>query len=129
MWTCDFSKVANQRYWNHFSAWVFSCKFASNLQNSCFVKHLWGTTPTNFHSTCLPYCSIQIRVKFGLFSNIFQTNSVSFSEQAVLRLPEFSLFLFRLVPCEQCVVMFCWIVFLQGVAWLNCCWNAAWTAM
>ena len=26
---CDFNKVAKQLYWNHFSAWVFSCKFAA----------------------------------------------------------------------------------------------------
>ena len=26
---CDFNKVAKQLYWNHTSAWVFSCKFAA----------------------------------------------------------------------------------------------------
>ena len=25
---CDFNKVALQLYWNHTSAWLFSCKFA-----------------------------------------------------------------------------------------------------
>ena len=129
MQKCDFRKVANQLYWNHTSAWVFSCKFAAHLQNSCFDEHLWGTTSANFYSTCLPYFSIQIRVKFGLFSNIFLTRSMFSSERAVLRLPESSLFLFRVVPCERYFVTFCWIVFLQGGAWLNRCRNAAWTAM
>ena len=129
MRTCDSSKVANQRYWNHTSPWVFSCKFPSYLQNSCFEKHLWGTIPANFHSTSLPYFSVQSCVIFGLFSNIFLTALMSSSEQAVLLLPEFPLFLLRLVPCERCFVTFCWIDFLQGGLWLNCCWNAAWTAM
>ena len=107
---------------------VFSCKFAAYLQNSCFDGHLWGTTSANFYSTCLPYFSIQIRVKFRLFSNIFLTSLMFYSEGAVLRLPKFSLFLFRLFPCERYFVTFCWIVFLQGGVWLNRFRNAAWTA-
>ena len=129
MQKCDFRKVVNQLYWNHTSAWLFSCKFAAYLQNSCFDEYLWGTTSANFYSTCLSYFSIQVRVKFGLFSNIFLTRSMFSSERAVLRLPESSLFLFRVVPCERYFVTFCWIVFLQGGAWLNRCRNAAWTAM
>ena len=31
---CDFNKVALQLYWNHTSAWVFSCKFAAHFQNT-----------------------------------------------------------------------------------------------
>ena len=27
-------KVAKQRYWNHTSVWVFSCKFAAYFQNT-----------------------------------------------------------------------------------------------
>ena len=77
----------------------------------------------------LPYFSIQIRVKFGLFSNIFLTNPMFCSGGKVFRLPEFSLFLFRLVPYEWYFVKFCWIIFLQGSVWLNRCQNAAWTAM
>ena len=50
-------------------------------------------------------------------------------ERAVLRLPEFSLFLFRLVPCEPYFVKFYWIIFLQDGVWLNRFRNAAWTAM
>ena len=38
---CDFNKVAKQLYWNHTSAWVFSCNFAAYFQNSFFKEHLW----------------------------------------------------------------------------------------
>ena len=31
---CDFNKVAFQLYWNHTSAWVFSCKFIAYFQNT-----------------------------------------------------------------------------------------------
>ena len=126
---CDFRKVANQLYWNHTSTWFFSCKFAAYLQDTCFDEHLWRTTSANFFPTCLPYLSIQIRVKFGLFSNIFLTRWMFSSERAVLRLPEFYLFLFRVVPCERYFLMFCWTIFFQGGAWLSRCRNAAWTAM
>ena len=34
MLKCDFNKVAKQLYWNHTSAWVFSCKFAAYFQNT-----------------------------------------------------------------------------------------------
>ena len=33
---CDFNKVALQIYWNHTSAWVFSCKFAAYFQNTFY---------------------------------------------------------------------------------------------
>ena len=38
---CDFNKVALQLYWNHISAWVFSCKFAAYFQNTFLQQHLW----------------------------------------------------------------------------------------
>ena len=28
-------------YWNHTSAWVFSCKFAAYFQNTFSQEHLW----------------------------------------------------------------------------------------
>ena len=37
---CDFNKVAKQFYWNHTSAWVFSCKFAAYFQNTFSSEHL-----------------------------------------------------------------------------------------
>ena len=30
--------------WNRFLAWVFSCKFAANFQNTFSYKHLWTAT-------------------------------------------------------------------------------------
>ena len=38
---CDFNKVAKQLYRNHTSAWVFSCKFATDFQNTIPLEHLW----------------------------------------------------------------------------------------
>ena len=122
---CDFRNVANQLYWNHTSAGVFTCKFAVYLQNRCFDEYLWGTTSANFYSTCLPYFSIQIHLKFGLFSVIFLTRSMFSWEIAVLRLPGFYVFF----PMERYFVTFCWIMFFQSGAWLNRCPNAALTAM
>ena len=39
---CDFNKVASQLYWNHISAWLFSCKFAAYFQNVFSSEHLWS---------------------------------------------------------------------------------------
>ena len=39
---CDFNKVAKQLYWNHTSAWVFSCRFAAYFQNNYFPKNTCG---------------------------------------------------------------------------------------
>ena len=35
--------LCKQFYWNHTSAWVFSCKFAAYFQNTFSQKHLWMT--------------------------------------------------------------------------------------
>ena len=37
---CDFNKVAKQLYWNHTSAWVFSCKFAAYFQNTYHILYI-----------------------------------------------------------------------------------------
>ena len=56
---CDFNKVALQLYWNHTSAWVFSCKFAAYFQNTFSKEHLWmaapglGRTKVNLKLTCI----------------------------------------------------------------------------
>ena len=74
----------------------------------------------------MPYFSKQIRVKlFEFFSNILLTSSMFSSERAVLCFPKFSLFSFRLVPCKWYFVTLCWIVSLQGGAWLIRCQSAA----
>ena len=41
MLKCDFNRVAKQLYWNHTSAWVFSCKFAVFLR-TLFSKNTYG---------------------------------------------------------------------------------------
>ena len=90
-----------------------------NLLHICrkaVLTNTYGELLSLWGATCLPYFSIQICVKFELFSNIFLTSSMFSSDQVVLPLPEFSLFLFRLVPCGRYFVTFCWIVFLQGGA-------------
>ena len=35
---CDFNKIAKQHYWNHISAWVFSCKIAAYFQKIFFLR-------------------------------------------------------------------------------------------
>ena len=37
---CVFNKVALQIYWNHTSAWVFSCKFLAYFQNTLSLEHI-----------------------------------------------------------------------------------------
>ena len=41
MLMCDFIKDASELYWNHTSAWAFSCKFTAYFQKTCLSKHLW----------------------------------------------------------------------------------------
>ena len=77
-----------------------------NLLHNCRAAVL-----TNTYGKLLLQISIQV---IESFSNIFLTSSMFTSERAVIRLPKFSLFLFRLVPCERYFVTFCWIIFLQG---------------
>ena len=38
---CNFNKVTKQLYWNHYSAWVFSCKFGVYFQNLFSREQLW----------------------------------------------------------------------------------------
>ena len=46
---CDFSKVSKQVYWNHTSAWVLSCKFATYFQNT-FSWDQTFTAASGYHS-------------------------------------------------------------------------------
>ena len=39
--------AALQLYWNHTSAWVFSCKFAAYFQNNFSSEHLWTASGFN----------------------------------------------------------------------------------
>ena len=38
---CNFNKVSLQLYWNHTSAWVFSCKFVVYFQNTFSWEYGW----------------------------------------------------------------------------------------
>ena len=46
---CDFNKVAKQLYWNHTSAWVFSCKIATYFQNTFSKEHLWRAASDDWY--------------------------------------------------------------------------------
>ena len=41
MQKCDFNKIAMQLYCNHISAWVTSCRFVADLQNTFSEDHIW----------------------------------------------------------------------------------------
>ena len=38
---CNINKTALQLYWNHTSAWLFSCDFAAYFQNTFSSEHPW----------------------------------------------------------------------------------------
>ena len=38
MFKYDFNKIANQLYWNHTSAWAFSCNFACTLSERLLLR-------------------------------------------------------------------------------------------
>ena len=40
----NYIPLRKKLYWNHTSAWVFSCKFAAYFQNTFFWEHLWVAT-------------------------------------------------------------------------------------
>ena len=37
----DLNKVGKQLFWNHTSAWMFSCKFAAYFWNTLSLEYLW----------------------------------------------------------------------------------------
>ena len=44
----DFNKVAKQLYWNHTSAWLFSCKISPYFQNNFSEEYLWVSASVLF---------------------------------------------------------------------------------
>ena len=44
---CDFNKIAKKLYWNHTSAWAFSCKFTAYFQNTFSYENLWVAVSVN----------------------------------------------------------------------------------
>ena len=88
MQKCDFSKVANQFYWNHTSAWVFFYEFAAYFAKQLFWWKLMG----NY------FCKLLFNMPVIFFNRNpcqldcfllkFLTSSMFSSERAVRRLPE-----------------------------------------
>ena len=60
--------IAKQVYWNHTSAWVFSCKFAAFFHNNFFSEHLWMAASENF--IYLFFCLFIFSVKWTLFFSL-----------------------------------------------------------
>ena len=66
MLKCDFNKVVLELYWNHTSAWMFSCKFCC-----IFLEHLFLRTPQEGCFYILYYFQIMMLPCFLLlFANI-----------------------------------------------------------
>ena len=65
---CDFNVVANQLYWNHTSAWVFSCKLPAYFQNTFSWEHLWRAASAIFN--CMKSFVSILNSKF-LFSSLY----------------------------------------------------------
>ena len=72
---CDFNKDAKQFYWNHTSAWFFSCNFAAYFQNSFFFR-----TPLNgcFCKYSESRYSTQLAIGFGIRKDVGGRNSSAF---------------------------------------------------
>ena len=77
---CDFNKVAKHFYWNHTSAWVFSCMFAAYFQ-TLFPKNTSGGLLLKCAAKChLPtktsLCDNYVRLK-RIFDNTGYFNFLS----------------------------------------------------
>ena len=101
---------------NFYHVWVLT-QFSAGYSVNSYSVSRWS----HANSSC--------RSVLGTFSNIILTRSMFSSERVVLLHPEFSLFLFRLIPYERYFLTFCWTVFLQGGAWIYRWRNSAWTAI
>ena len=70
----DIKKVSLQFYWNHTSAWVFSCKFPAYFPSIFFLEHLWmAASASNRQINILLYhrtIFIVSVVKFVCYSKI-----------------------------------------------------------
>ena len=64
---CDLNKVAKQLYWNHTSAWVFSCKFAAHFQNIFSKEHIWRAASGKTHL-------VQEATYFPFFTPLYDLN-------------------------------------------------------
>ena len=129
MQKCDFRKVVNQLYWNHTSAWVFSCK----LLHICRTVTLTNTYGEMLLQIFIQHACHIFQYKFvsnlRCFLAYYWLDQCSLQKEQSFIFQNFICLPFRVVPWERYFVAFCWIAFFQGGTWLNRCWNAAWTAM
>ena len=72
------SNFTKQLYWNHTSAWVFSCKFAAYFQNTFFKEHLWVAA------------SVYIMLQKIQIHNLFITNKFSLLLEALSNCDNFT---------------------------------------
>ena len=98
MLKCDFNKVAKQPFWNHTSAWVFSCKFAACFQNTFFQEHFWVPASVNLRwlarlkfSKCkLSKVLVRKYRKKLLLTTIFMENTFSILVTMIISLEKVS---------------------------------------
>ena len=55
MQKCDFNKIALQLYRNRTLLGVFSCKFATYSQSTCYSEHLWTAASLFLLSTYIKF--------------------------------------------------------------------------
>ena len=118
---CDFDKVAKQLYWNHTSAWMFSCKFAVYFQNICYWEHLW-TAASEYNafslsnkpaSLTIPFTSFWIHAcilfKHSDFVWVFNGTAVlqNFTRFAGKSLNWVVLSKVNLLRCQTLIIIFC----------------------
>ena len=66
---CDFNKDAKQFYWNHTSAWVFSCNFA-RIFRALFPRNTSGWLPLSIISLEDTWGLICFRERIFMCSNL-----------------------------------------------------------
>ena len=69
---CDFNNVAEQRYWNHASPWLFSCKFAAYFQNTFSKENLWSAASIRPYLGEKPTLLDILKSSIYLFKNIYR---------------------------------------------------------
>ena len=66
-------EVAKQLYWNHTSAWVFSCKFCADFQDTFSSEHLWTAASRllkdNFPTTEKPIQNVSVEINVNINHN------------------------------------------------------------
>ena len=68
----DFNKVVFQIYWNHTSAWVFSCKFAGYFWNTIYFELLWRAASESSCSKICKRCKNSLAINGAFFLCYFQ---------------------------------------------------------